>query len=341
MKFEDADIRTAIANYCAAIGLDPLLVQGAGGNVSWKDDETLWVKASGTWLADAASNDIFVPVNLRHLHEAIDQNDFGVTPILCGDSKLRPSIETLLHALMPHRIVVHLHAVEILARLVRDEFEASIQSRLGAAIKWVSVDYHKPGAALAEAVSLALRQRPDANVVFLKNHGVVMGGADVGEVDRILRTLTGILGTVPAVSCNILTPESPLIVNDDVRYLPIGDADVHQLATNADLFNRIASNWALYPDHVVFLGAQAHRYSTPEELRIELTDSEPPELVFIEGVGVFTQPDFNAAKQAQLRCYYDVLIRQPESQAAKSLTNTQIADLLNWDAEKYRMKLAK
>lgn len=341
MKSEDADIRAAVANYCAAIGSDPLLVQGAGGNVSWKDEETLWVKASGTWLVDAASNDIFVPVNLRHLHEAIDQNDFGVTPTLCGDSKLRPSIETLLHALMPHRVVVHLHAVEILARLVRDEFEADIQSRLDATIKWVSVDYHKPGAALAEAISLALHQRPDANVVFLKNHGVVMGGADVGEVDRILRALTGTLGTVPAVSCNISTPESPLIVNDDVRYLPIGDADVHQLATNADLFNRIASNWALYPDHVVFLGAQAHRYSAPEELRVKLIDSEPPELVFIEGVGVFTQPDFNAAKQAQLRCYYDVLIRQPEGQAAKSLTNTEIADLLNWDAEKYRMKLAK
>ena len=42
-----------VAAYCARIGADPLLVQGAGGNASWKEAGTLWIKASGTWLADA------------------------------------------------------------------------------------------------------------------------------------------------------------------------------------------------------------------------------------------------------------------------------------------------
>ena len=40
---------------------NPLLVQGAGGNVSWKEEDTLWVKASGTWLSDASAEDIFLP----------------------------------------------------------------------------------------------------------------------------------------------------------------------------------------------------------------------------------------------------------------------------------------
>ena len=42
-----------VTDYCAHIGADPLLVQGAGGNVSWKEDGTLWIKASGKWLAGA------------------------------------------------------------------------------------------------------------------------------------------------------------------------------------------------------------------------------------------------------------------------------------------------
>ena len=123
-------MQAAIAKFCAELGVDPLLVQGAGGNISWKDETNaiLWVKASGTWLAEAMQKDIFVPVNLLHLRHAIQRHDFSVIPQLQGESVLRPSIETLLHALMPQRIVVHLHAIEILAHLVRVDCEENIQS---------------------------------------------------------------------------------------------------------------------------------------------------------------------------------------------------------------------
>ena len=57
-------MKKLISNFCQRIGADPLLVQGAGGNVSWKEGDDLWVKASGTWLADAVSQDIFIPVSL-------------------------------------------------------------------------------------------------------------------------------------------------------------------------------------------------------------------------------------------------------------------------------------
>ena len=42
-----------VREYCARIGANPLLVQGAGGNISWKEDHTLWIKASGTRLSNA------------------------------------------------------------------------------------------------------------------------------------------------------------------------------------------------------------------------------------------------------------------------------------------------
>ena len=60
-----------ISRFCAQLGADPLLVQGAGGNVSWKESEVLWIKASGTWLKDALERDIFVPVDLSDLREAL------------------------------------------------------------------------------------------------------------------------------------------------------------------------------------------------------------------------------------------------------------------------------
>ena len=112
--------RNQVESFCTSIGSDPLLVQGAGGNVSWKDGDHLWVKASGTWLAEAETSNIFVPVNLTHLQHALAENNYSVNPILLSNTFLRPSIETLLHALMPHKIVLHLHPVEILAYLVQD-----------------------------------------------------------------------------------------------------------------------------------------------------------------------------------------------------------------------------
>ena len=40
------------------IGTNLDLVQGAGGNTSVKQDDVLWIKASGCWLKDAGSRDI-------------------------------------------------------------------------------------------------------------------------------------------------------------------------------------------------------------------------------------------------------------------------------------------
>jgi rhamnose utilization protein RhaD (predicted bifunctional aldolase and dehydrogenase) len=81
-----------ISQMCADLGKDPLLVQGAGGNVSWKENETLWIKGSGTWLANANDEDIFVPVNFKHLQDALSNQDFEVKPELIGEHILRPSI---------------------------------------------------------------------------------------------------------------------------------------------------------------------------------------------------------------------------------------------------------
>ena len=335
-------LKASVIEYCSTIGADPLLVQGAGGNVSWKDKDTLWVKASGTWLAEAAEKDIFVPVDLPHLQAAIENGDFSVTPRLRGESVLRPSIETLLHALMPHRVVVHLHAIEILAHLVRDNCQTDFQSLLDDFTSWAMVDYYKPGAALAAAVSAALAQKPNVDVIFLKNHGVVIGGADVAEVSRILDMLTSALSITPASICSKSLPQMPMELGQCDQYAPVQDADIHQLALNADLFNRLDSDWALYPDHVVFLGPRAYTYKTWEALGEQIKSKyEQPELVFIRGGGAFVRLTFNKTKEAQLRCYYDVMSRQEPMINLIELDSGQIDELLNWDAEHHRANLAK
>ena len=48
-------------------------------------------------------------------------------------------------------------------------------------------------------------------------------------------------------------------------------------------------------------------------------------------------PAFRKAQRAQLRWYYDVLVRVPVGCRIVTLTGLEVDDLLNWDAEKYRI----
>ena len=61
----------ALAAASARIGADPLLIQGPGGNTSIKDGGVMWIKASGTNLADALTRDVFVPCDLAAMRAAM------------------------------------------------------------------------------------------------------------------------------------------------------------------------------------------------------------------------------------------------------------------------------
>jgi rhamnose utilization protein RhaD (predicted bifunctional aldolase and dehydrogenase) len=182
----------ALRQLSAALGADPLRTQGAGGNTSIKRDGVMWIKASGTWLADALAHDIMTPVRVEPLRKAIadgdpraaaatDFVDSGANP-----SGLRPSIETSVHAIMPWPVVVHIHCVNTIALAVRRDGEALVRERLrphvDVALAWAP--YRKPGLPLAQAI--ADRLRSDTNVFVLANHGLVVAGEAVAEVaDRI------------------------------------------------------------------------------------------------------------------------------------------------------------
>lgn len=327
-------IKKDVIHFCQSLGGEPLLVQGAGGNVSWKDGEVLWVKASGTWLADAGERDIFVPVDLGALRVSLNAGDFEVIPKAIAGATLRPSIETLLHALMPHRVVVHLHAVDILAWLVRDHSGSPFPSVDRAAL----IPYRKPGAALAQAVADRLKGMPDISCLFLQNHGLVLGGATVAEVQQQLQD---VLLKMRGVAFRQVRPKGVAPSVPEVRdhsYMVLDDADVQGLALDDSLYARLSIGWALYPDHVVFLGRKAACYDSMDELVAQARRSQAmPELVFVRGAGVYVTPAFGKAQRAQLRCYYDVLVRVPESCRIVTLTEREVDELLNWDAEKYRI----
>lgn len=315
-----SSLHSEISQFCTSIGNDALLAQGAGGNVSWKQGDILWIKGSGTWLANAVSEDIFVPIDLADLKQALYLGNFDVSPKVIGDYALRPSIETILHALMPQKIVVHLHLITALVHLVSRDGEEVIRKIFSKSSKRMEkisfVKYCKPGKELAREISQALATDPDINIVFLKNHGIVFGANSIQKVKTLLADIILLCSTALPNGENSPSYNLSTISLQSLQgYIPFPNIEVQALSLDPTLYKRLSSDWVLYPDHAVYLGNKAHTFASwADFLSQHHFIDDAPDLIFVENKGVFIKPEYNQAKIAQLRCYYDVIARVTPAQ---------------------------
>ncbi|MDX0022104.1 class II aldolase [Sinorhizobium meliloti] len=335
----------ALLDLSARVGADPDLVQGAGGNTSIKEGGTLWIKASGLWLAHARRRDVMVPVALDRLLDALERDDpatekaqdFVVRDL--NPSGLRPSIETTVHALMPQKVVVHVHCVETIATAVRADAAAIAGEKLQG-IPYAFVPYARPGLPLAKAI--AERIQADTSVLVLGNHGLAVAAETVGDAARLLAEVSQRFAVpvrqAPSADLEAL---SRLAVNSAYR-LP-DDGRIHDAATDLESC-RIAAGGSLYPDHVIFLG-KGSVVAAPGENALSLEEgfrrageSLPPVLLF-PGKGALVLKDISAGALAMARCLSDVTARIPDGASLRYLTDAENAELLGWDAEKYRQQL--
>jgi len=328
-----------VKSFCSKISADPLLVQGAGGNVSWKDGEILWIKASGMWLAEAELKEIFVPVSLSMLEDALLHRDYAFSSSSLDRHNLRPSIETMLHVIMPQKFVVHLHMVNAVAWLVRSESDAEIAEALGNDFSWVLVDYHMPGADLAKAVHSQLLSNSSLQLVLLKNHGVLFGADSIDKVENLLDKLTEYLNTNPRLidTVAIAHLENLLMLLKDSGYELCPNEYLNKLVCDPILYERLQDSWAICPDHVVFLGPKAACVDDPKDLPhyLKTLDPETP-FIFLKEYGVLQMHGVNRAKLEQLIFYLNVALRQPIGCPMNCLRSDEISRLIEWDAEIYR-----
>ncbi|MEM8665625.1 MAG: class II aldolase/adducin family protein [Pseudomonadota bacterium] len=332
-----------LAKVSARMGADPSLVQYAGGNTSVKAGDVMWIKASGTLLADALREDLFVPVDLPALNAAISsavpEADTPAT-FLMGGATMRPSIETSLHAVFPQRIVLHVHCVETIAFAVRPDCEVAIADRL-AGLDYAVVPYMKPGATLADAVAQSRRAQTD--VVILGNHGLIVAGDTVEDARRLITEVANRLAVPP----HPLRADIAALMKraEGSAYEPAQDAPSHQSALT-EWRVEAATSGSLYPDHVIFCGIAAETLrpgETPAEAdaRILATGRPLPPFLLVPGLGVLTRRDASEGALAMVRCLGDVLSRIPDWTALNTLTLDENAELLDWDAEAYRKTLQR
>jgi rhamnose utilization protein RhaD (predicted bifunctional aldolase and dehydrogenase) len=200
--WKDDDARSYVERFSAAgedvalrvytsrlIGRDPSLVMHGGGNTSVKGEfkgivgesvPAIFVKGSG-WNLDSIEPPGFPGLDLEYLKK------LRALPALSDEemvNQLRthmfdatgpnPSVETLLHAFLPHKVVDHSHADAILALTNRPDGEALVRELYGKRVGIVR--YVMPGFELAKVCAEVYEQDPNVEGLVLLKHGLFSFG---------------------------------------------------------------------------------------------------------------------------------------------------------------------
>lgn len=176
------------------VGGDPGLVVWGGGNTSIKTRETdfrgrpidvLRVKGSGSDLKAVTARD-FPGVRMDDILPLLERDNMtdeemvaylGLT--LAEPNAPRPSIETLLHAFVPARSVVHSHADAILMLTNNTRSDVLLKEVFGDDL--AVIPYRRPGFLLSKWVGEVARQQPHIKGVILLNHGLITWHDDPKE----------------------------------------------------------------------------------------------------------------------------------------------------------------
>lgn len=184
-------------------GQDSRFVIAGGGNTSYKDENRLWVKASGHALA-TITEDGFAVLDRALLNEMGEKaynedtaireeqvkNDLSVA---CITKDRRPSVETSLHNCMGFAFVVHLHPTLVNGLMCSVNAEAACKEIFPDALY---IEYTDPGYTLFKKVHDRIKaykaeKGKEPQVIFLQNHGIFVGGDTTAEIEGIYSEVLG------------------------------------------------------------------------------------------------------------------------------------------------------
>lgn len=178
------------------LGRDKSLVLHGGGNTSVKihernvlgeEEEILYVKGSG-WDLEAIEAAGFTPVRMQHLLELAKLRSLS-DPQMVNELRTHmtradapsPSVEAILHAVLPYKYVDHTHADAVVTVTNTPDGHKRVREIYGDAV--VIIPYVMPGFDLARACAerFAVEAGPHTIGMILMNHGVFSFGATARE----------------------------------------------------------------------------------------------------------------------------------------------------------------
>ena len=186
------------------LGNDPRLVLHGGGNTSVKttmadtagdEVEVLCVKGSGWDMGDIEPPGL--PAvrldairRLRKLKKLSDEDMVNAQRgALLDSTSPNPSVETLLHAFLPHKFVDHTHSDAVLS--VTDQPDGADICRDIYGDRVALVPYIMPGFDLAQSCARIWEKHPDVEGLILLKHGIFSFGDTAREAyERMIDLVT-------------------------------------------------------------------------------------------------------------------------------------------------------
>src|SRR6476620_2656810 len=199
-RWNDADARKAVEGYAKKgvsealalrtyttrlLGGDPMLVLHGGGNTSLKtrmadllgqEHEVLCVKGSGWDMAVIEPPGVpavkLAPLQkLRALARLADEDMVNFQRVNLLDSFApNPSVETLLHAFLPHTFIDHTHAAAVLSLVDQPNGKELVEEVYDGSMGFVP--YVIPGFGLAKLAAQVFEAKPDVEGLILDKHGI-------------------------------------------------------------------------------------------------------------------------------------------------------------------------
>ena len=262
-------------------GSNPECVLAGGGNTSYKDENYLYVKGSGTSLATIKPEE-FVMMERKGLAEMMTKTypeedalresmaleDLMASRHITHMSR-RPSVETSLHDLFPYSYVLHLHPSMINGMTCGKEGASYCEKLFGGKAVWIPIT--KPGYILAKVCKEAMDKFAEKNgfapkILFLENHGVFFAADTVEEIDELcagtFATLKGQVKEEPDFSEVEFDRERAAYLAPTVRMLYNANGGItifhasksaNEFVVSKDAFEPLSKPFS--PDHIVYCKA--------------------------------------------------------------------------------------
>ncbi len=371
-KDSDDSALKSLVEISRRYGGDPNYVLAGGGNTSWKNDEVIYVKASGFKLGSITPEG-FVKMHLNKL-DAIWITQYPSDPAareeevlrdlqkakFKGEEHKRPSVEVLLHSLIPLRFVVHTHPALVNGLTCSVEGRAAAVRIFGRRALWVPVT--DPGYTLAKVVKEAIDEHLKADnnfpqIIFLQNHGVFVAGDTVEEIHTLYKDIIGALQSEVQEEPDVTLLDIP--ENEKSRVLTrlhdLYDGSTHITAFKTPSLMRLmesgdakkAFEYAFTPDHIVYFGYKPLYVRSIDELpaavkEYEKDDGRKPRIIIVHGIGAFacnTSPNTTALAQELFVDDLKIAVYSKSFGGFSFMPEENIEFIRNWEAEKYRASL--
>lgn len=176
------------------LGTDRSVCNWGGGNTSVKTIDTnfkgeeidvMWVKGSGSDLATMTEKN-FTGLDLADIRPLIERENMTDEEMVAylGHTMIDPthpraSIETLLHAFLPYKHVDHTHPDAIISICCAPNGRAIADEIYGDRYVWVP--YIRPGFLLSKMIAEGVKENPNAELVLMEKHGLVVWGETAEE----------------------------------------------------------------------------------------------------------------------------------------------------------------